>query len=253
MATLPVDEQVRILRNDGLVVVPGLLGAEPCAALRRIAGEQLAAHAGPVEYEADLGYPGAPASHEAEGGRTIRRLLNAWARDEAFRGWAAGAPIRRWMQTYFGEPAMLSLAHHNCVMTKHPRFGSLTGWHRDFRYWAFERDDMVSVWLALGDETDANGALHLIPGSHCADIAAGRFDERKFLRDDLDENRALIDRAIVPTLRAGDAMFFHCNTLHAAGRNRLDAVKFSLVFTYHAASNHPLPGTRSEAKGSVAL
>jgi len=30
-------------------------------------------------------------------------------------------------------------------------------------------------------------------------------------------------------------------------------VKFSAVFTYHAASNRPLPGTRSAAKGSISL
>ena len=155
------------------------------------------------------------------------------------------------MQAYFNEPACLSLAHHNCVMTKHPRYGSLTGWHRDFRYWAFDRPDMVSVWVALGPENNHNGGLHLVPRSHTEVIAPARFDEKIFLRDDLPDNQALIARAVVPELNAGDIMFFHSNTLHAAGRNLSDQVKFSAVFTYHAASNHPVPGTRSAAKGSV--
>lgn len=247
------DEQVATLRKNGLVVVRGLVDADRIAQLRHIAQTQLDQRVAPLELESELGYPGAPVSLEAEGGRTVRRLLDAWSRGDAYRAWAAGTSIRDWMTAYFNEPAMLSLAHHNCVMTKHPRYGSLTGWHRDFRYWSFDRDDMVSVWLALGPENDFNGGLHLVPGSHAEKISADRFDAKKFLRDDLPANQALIDRAIVPELQAGDVMFFHSNTLHAAGQNQSDAIKFSPVFTYHAASNNPTPGTRSAAKGSVPL
>ena len=35
----------------------------------------------PVEYEADVHYPGSPLSKSAPGGQTPRRLLNAYARD----------------------------------------------------------------------------------------------------------------------------------------------------------------------------
>lgn len=247
------DEQVATLRKEGLVVVRGLVDADRIATLRHIAQAQLDQRVAPLELETDLGYPGAPASLEAEGGRTVRRLLDAWSRDAAYRQWAVSRPIRDWMTAYFKEPAMLSLAHHNCVMTKHPRYGSLTGWHRDFRYWAFDRDDMVSVWLALGQENDFNGGLHLVPRSHVEPISIDRFDAKKFLRDDLPDNQSLIARAITPELQAGDVMFFHSNTLHAAGQNRSDAIKFSPVFTYHAASNHPTTGTRSASKPSVPL
>jgi phytanoyl-CoA hydroxylase len=54
-------------------------------------------------------------------------------------------------------------------------------------------------------------------------------------------------------LNAGDVVFFHCNTLHSAGKNLTDQVKFSLVYTYRGASNLPLPGTRSASMEDVAL
>lgn len=247
------DEQVATLRKEGLVVVRNLVSSDQIAQLRHIAQTQLDQRVAPLELEADLGYPGAPVSLEAEGGRTVRRLLDAWSRGDAYREWATSAPIREWMNAYFNEPSMLSLAHHNCVMTKHPHYGSLTGWHRDFRYWSFDRGDMVSVWLALGPENDFNGGLHLVPGSHVEPISGDRFDAKKFLRDDLPANQELIARAIVPELQAGDVMFFHSDTLHAAGQNRSDAIKFSSVFTYHAASNLPTQGTRSAAKKSIPL
>jgi phytanoyl-CoA hydroxylase len=157
------------------------------------------------------------------------------------------------MQTYFGESVLMSRVHHNCVMTKHPRYGSLTNWHRDIRYWSFEREDLVSVWFALGAEGIENGALWFVPGSHRMRFAADRFDAAKFFRTDRADNAEVIRSTESPRLAAGDAVYFHCNTLHSAGRNRSDAVKFSLVYTYHGRSNAPKTGTRSASKAEVEL
>ncbi|MDR5803528.1 MULTISPECIES: phytanoyl-CoA dioxygenase family protein [unclassified Caballeronia] len=246
-------EQVRELRKTGFVVVKGLVPEARCQALREVARRQLAEAATPLEFEADLKYPGAPDSRDAPGGHTVRRLLDAYVRDPLFAEFATSPEIRGWMELYFGETPYLSRAHHNCVMTKHPAYGSLTGWHRDVRYWGFERDDLVSTWLAIGDETVDNGALWFVPGSHKLPFTSDRFDEAKFFRSDLPENAALIRTAVSPALEPGDVVFFHCNTLHSAGKNLSDKVKFSLVYTYHGASNVPLPGTRSAAKPEVPL
>jgi phytanoyl-CoA hydroxylase len=157
------------------------------------------------------------------------------------------------MQHYFGEAVQLSRAHHNCLMTKHPHYGSLTGWHRDSRYWSFTREDLVSVWIALGHERAENGGLWFVPGSHRMEFRSERFDNAKFFRDDLAENQALLRSALSPPLNPGDAVFFHSKLLHSAGQNQSDAVKFSLVFTYHGVSNPPLPGSRSSAQDEVLL
>ena len=246
-------EQVQALREQGFVVVPGLVSPERCAALKARAVQQLREAAQPVEYEADLRYPGAPDSKHAPGGHTVRRLLDAYARDALMREWAGSPEVRGWMELYFGETPHLSRAHHNCMMTKHPAYGSLTGWHRDARYWSFERDDLVSTWLALGPEFVENGALWFVPRSHDMTFTSERFDAEKFFRADLPENEAIIATAVSPKLETGDVVFFHCNTLHSAGRNQTNEVKFSLVFTYHGASNVPLPGTRSASKPEVIL
>ncbi|GAB2906415.1 phytanoyl-CoA dioxygenase family protein [Paraburkholderia jirisanensis] len=253
MSVQPKKEQVQVLREQGFVVVPGLLSPQRCAELKSVALEQLALAAAPVEFEADLRYPGAPESKHAPGGHTVRRLLDAYGRHPRYRESATAAEIRGWMELYFGEEPRLSRTHHNCMMTKHPAYGSLTGWHRDARYWSFERDDLVSVWFALGNETVDNGALWFVPGSHTATLMSERFDDAKFFRSDLPENQALIQTAVSPELHTGDVVFFHCNTLHSAGKNVTNDVKFSLVFTYHGASNVPLPGTRSASQPDVAF
>jgi phytanoyl-CoA hydroxylase len=249
----PHETQIATLRRDGFVVVPQFLPGDALEALKSLALSQLAARVPPLELEADLKYPGAPPSQQAAGGRTVRRLLDAYGRDPLFARWGVAAGIGDWMRAYFAEDVMMSRAHHNCLMTKHPRYGSMTGWHRDIRYWSFEREDLVSVWMALGEERSDNGGLWFVPRSHAMRFGEGQFDEAKFFRLDLPENAEIVRPAVSPRLAPGDAVFFHCNVLHSAGQNRSDAVKLSLVYTYHGLSNAPKAGTRSASKEEVRL
>ena len=138
-------------------------------------------------------------------------------------------------------------------MTKHPGFSSQTAWHQDIRYWSFDRPELVSSWLALGEETATNGALAIIPGSHRLALDRGRLDRDLFLRPELPANAALIREARHIELAPGDVLFFHCRAFHAAGRNQSDAIKLSCVFTYHDADNLPIPGTRSDQYPSIDL
>ena len=241
------------LREEGYVVVPEFIQSDELVRLNLAARQQLAARSPPLELEADLQYPGAPQSRSVTGGDTVRRLLDAYARETDFAHLATSERVSRWMESYFGERAVMSRAHHNCLMTKHPLYGSLTGWHRDVRYWSFEREDLVSVWFALGEESVDNGALWFVPGSNVMLFGAGRYESAKFFRADLAENAALIATATSPRLEPGDAVMFHCNTLHSAGQNLSDAVKYSLVFTYHGLSNAPTPGTRSTSLPEIEL
>jgi phytanoyl-CoA hydroxylase len=245
--------QIDQLRDQGYVVVPRFVPPGELAKLDEAARAQLTAGAEPLEFEADLRYPGAPPSRTAAGGETVRRLLDAYGRDPVFARWASAPALRDWMKAYFGESVLMSRAHHNCLMTKHPLYGSLTNWHRDIRYWSFEREDLVSVWLALGEEQIDNGALWFVPDSHRMVLDADRFDEAKFLRTDRADNAEVLRAADSPRLAPGDAVFFHCNTLHSAGKNRSNAVKFSLVYTYRGRSNAPKAGTRSSSKPEVEL
>ena len=130
-------------------------------------------------------------------------------------------------------------------MTKFPGYGSETGWHQDIRYWSFDRPELVTTWLALGEESSENGSLTVIPGSHRMDFDRGQFDAALFFRSDVERNVSLMESAQSIELNAGDVIFFHSRLLHSAGQNCTDSVKLSLVFTYHAYSNRPIQGTRS--------
>ncbi len=238
-------EEIARFNNEGYLIVRRLAPRELCARMTALAEEALAREIAPLEYEADLHYPGAPPSRDVPGGRTVRRLLRMYARHAMFRDWAAQPEIMARLMQLLGPELVLSQAHHNSLMTKQPRYSSDTLWHQDIRYWSFEKPDLISVWLALGAERADNGALKFLPGSHKMEFAPERFDAAAFFRTDLPENQALIATERLAELDAGDVLFFHCRTLHAAGRNQTGHPKFSLVYTYHGADNHPLPGTRA--------
>ncbi|MEO8627091.1 MAG: phytanoyl-CoA dioxygenase family protein [Betaproteobacteria bacterium] len=207
----------------------------------------------PIEYEADLRYPGAPLSRDQPGGSTTRRLLNAYARAPAFAQWAQSPAVTQPLHQLLGPDVQLSQVHHNCLMTKQPSYSSITGWHQDIRFWAFERPDLISVWLALGREFPDNGCLSFLPGTHAMAIDRERLDDGLFLREDVPENSALVATVVTPTLEPGDVVFFHARTFHSAGRNMTDDVKLSLVFTYHAGDNNPIGHTRSASLPSISV
>ncbi len=249
---LTLEEQETFCRN-GFVVVHGLAPEGTCAGLQEAIDRELGEPGGPIEYEADLGYPGAPSHRTDSGGETIRRLQQAIDRHPLFAAWATHRDLVGCLSGLLGPDLVLPLAHHNCVMTKQPRYSSRTGWHQDFRYWSFARPELVSGWLALGPETPENGALELIPGSHEITFDSERFDQRQFFREDLAANQDLISTRQPVTLQRGDVLLFHCLALHSAATNQTDTTKYSVVFTYRSADNPPSPGTRSASLPEIPL
>ena len=246
------EERDRFAR-DGVLRLRGWSSPAQVAAALEAARAQLDARSEPLELEADVGYPGAPRSRADSGGQTVRRLLRATTRGEAFRALAASAAMGALMRELVGPQPLLVQTHHNCVMTKMPGYSSATHWHQDVRYWSYQRPELVSAWFALSAETPENGCLSFLPGTHRALFTRDRLDARLFLRQDQEDNLALIAGAFTPSLEPGDLVLFHCRTFHAAGRNATTVTKFSPVFTYRDASNAPLPGTRSASTDDIAL
>jgi len=232
-------------QRDGYVIARQFLSDSLRREMLHIIGDHLERGIGPVEYEADLHYPGAPPSQKATGGKTIRRLKQAHSRGMIFTECVTQPRLLGRLRQLLGPQIVMPLAHHNCVMTKQPTFSSDTRWHQDVRYWSFMRPELISVWFAMGREFPDNGCLRLIPGSHRIDVGRDRLDDDLFFRPDLPQNQELIEQQITAELEPGDALFFHARVLHAADRNRTDRTKFSTVFTFRPQDNPPRPGSRS--------
>jgi len=241
------DEQIAEFETNGFLLLKKFAEPELCDAIYEKAKEHLHKHIEPIEseeeYQSDiLGEAASPSSS------TIRRLRQVYDREDVFRGWMTNNKIRPILEQLLGEHPYLLLAHHNSIMTKLPHKSSVTTWHQDIRYWHYENDELLSVWLSLGDEFLENGLLEFIPGSHKMHLDAKLFDERSSFREDLEKNKAIISKRVHYNLEKGDIVLFHAKTLHYAHQNETDRAKISFVYSLRSASNHPLKNTRSDFK-----
>jgi len=111
----------------------------------------------------------------------------------------------------------------------------------------------VTAWLALTNEHEENGCLWVIPNSHKWLIDSYQLDKHQFLRTDFDRNIDLIKNAVPIVLNKGDLLLTHSNLFQAAGRNTTGRTMYSLAFTYRAADNPPIKGSRSASIAEIAF
>ncbi len=237
-------EQLLQFQQDGLVLLRALVGPSQCSLILDAAREEMKTMNGPIETEGE---------YNETDNRTLRRLRQVYDRRAEFREWMRDASIRPMLKQVLGETPVLTLAHHNSIMTKMPSESSETCWHQDNRYWDFENDNLVSVWLALDEESSENGVLSFIPGSHRLEFSEDRFDEKSCFLKEPGENAKLIAKSVQFDLHPGDVVLFHCKTLHHAYANRTDKPKISFVYTVRGSENKPLSNTRSSAFDELIL
>ena len=239
-ATITLDEYNFFQRN-GYLVKKQFIQSHKVEKLQNKVIEHLEKRIMPFELEQEVHYPGSPKTKNEIGGDTIRRLLFAHMRDDLFKKWQLNKNATAIIKGLFhSKELFLVQSHHNCIMTKQPRYSSVTNWHKDTRYWNFDNQQLINTWLPLGNETLENGCLLVIPGSHLWDTPQECLDERLFLRKDLIENLPWLDKAIPVELHKGDLLIFHANLFHAAGRNNTETSKNAIVSTYHCEKNHEI-------------
>jgi phytanoyl-CoA hydroxylase len=232
-------EQLEQFNKNGFLILPNFAEDFVCDEILKIAKIELEKRDEPIETEGE---------YNINQNSTIRRLRQVYDRNIVFQDWMKNEKIRPILKQVLGEAPVLTLAHHNSIMTKMPNESTESGWHQDRRYWHFENGNLVSVWLALHDETKENGVLEFIPNSHKMKFSKEQFDDKIFFRKDLEENKELIKTKVSFNLKKGDVVLFHAETLHKADKNSTDKPKIAFVYTVRAKSNHPIKDTRSDFK-----
>ena len=163
------------------------------------------------------------------------------------------AEMRPMLEQVLHDTPVLTLAHHNSIMTKMPSKSTESRWHQDRRYWSFENDNLVSVWLALVEENMENGVLEFVPGSHKLTFRPEQFDAETSFMTGIPENDAVLADRVHYDLHPGDVVIFHCRTLHHAFHNSTDKPKISFVYTVKGQGNQAKPGTRSSRFPEIVL
>lgn len=132
---------------------------------------------------------------------------------------------------------------HAKMMLKQPQVGGAWEWHQDFGYWYLNgvlAPDLISCMVAVDRAHRANGCLQILKGSH----RLGRLDHGR-VGEQAGIPQAQVDEALRRFEKVhfeadpGDAVFFHCNTLHASAANTSPDPRWSLIMCYNARTNSP--------------
>lgn len=96
------------------------------------------------------------------------------------------------------------------------------GWHQDNGYGQLDPANALTTLTALDDTDEENGCLWILPKSHLRgqiDVSAIMTPEAKAAGVNLDLDVPDAADAIPVEMKAGDAVIFHCHTLHRSEGN----------------------------------
>ena len=133
--------------------------------------------------------------------------------------------------------------YHSKINVKRPGTGGTWIWHQDYGYWYHNGclyPDMATVAIPLTPMNAANGCLQVLAGSHLL----GRIEHRRIGEQsgaDPERMEAILSHFERVSFEAepGDAMFFHCNTLHTSEPNDSDTPRNLLLVAYNTRHNNP--------------
>jgi len=246
-------EQKLQFDKDGFLILRDFANQTKCEAILEIAKVHLKYKIEPIETE--LGYDGKSkefrtditdySSKVENSGETVRRLRQVYSRDILFKEWMEDSKIRPILEEILNDRVVITTAHHNSIMTKMPHTSTQTRWHQDRRYWRYNDDNLVSIWLALDDENSQNGVLEFIPASHKMNFTDDQFDEKEYFKEDIEKNISIVNTKVSTTLQRGDIVIFHSLLLHRANKNSTDKPKIAFVYTVKGEKTKAIKGTRS--------
>jgi hypothetical protein len=214
-------------RTDGFVIARGLYTAAEMDLLRRAAKTDRALQEHAIERD------------DGEGGQSKLALWNHPG-DDIYGMFARGRRLVDSMEGLLGDEVY---HYHSKMNMKEPHHGGAWAWHQDYGYWYQNGclfPFMASVMIAVDPATRENGCLQVIRGSH----QMGRVDHA-LTGEQAGADRERVDEAlkrlelVYVEMDPGDAVFFHCNTLHRSDQNRSDKPRWVLICCYNAARNDP--------------
>ena len=145
------------------------------------------------------------------------------------------------VELLLGEPCY---HWHSKLTVKPPGCQARIGWHQDYTSWYDDGvmfPQMLTVGVAIESATRANGCLQLVPGSH----RMGRFSYEEGFDFRVEKAKEILG-TVHCEMDIGDAVFFHCNTLHGSAPNETDTSRLMLFASYNAAANAPLADAQGD-------
>lgn len=224
---LPAAE-VRRFRERGYVAGIPLLSARDVDLLRerleRLRRDLRALE--PRLYEVEAGHLERP-------GEVVQHFLGAWLVDSAFRALLFHPGVTRRLLPLLGTSALRFW--HDQVFSKPPGHPGKVPWHQDYSYWTRTAPAChITMFIALDDMDERNGALHVAPGSHRFGLKPRvAFDgDMDAILESLDPRERAAFRPVPVPLAAGWCSIHHSHTIHGSFCNSSDRPRRAVVLNY---------------------
>ena len=252
MRTTLSQHQIEQLTENGYVVARGVIDAGRLSALT---GELDAWTTESRQHQTNYGETmDGKARFDLEAGHTaeapkLRRVANPADISEAYQRVLWDGPVVDLVSALLGPDVKF---HHCKINIKAPGMETRVDYHQDHPYDPHTNSSMVAVLLMLGDMSEANGCLRVVPGSHRTRYS--HYKDGKFTGATAEELFEEFDRTSVPiTGKAGDVCVISTWTVHGGGPNRSDRPRRLLICDYNAADAFPLspPAVPSPHTGRI--
>jgi non-heme Fe2+,alpha-ketoglutarate-dependent halogenase len=140
-------------------------------------------------------------------------------------------------------PNIVSIMTH--YFSKEPGDEQQVVWHQDASYWPLTPSKVVTVWLAIDDAEEANGAMQFVPGSHRhgqIPFEHSAAEEKNVLGQSVRDPEAFGGAPVSVCLKAGQISIHTDLLLHGSAPNRSSRRRCGLTLRYMP------PEVRAQAK-----
>jgi ectoine hydroxylase-related dioxygenase (phytanoyl-CoA dioxygenase family) len=221
------EQQLTDYHRDGYVIVPQLFDEEETDLLARAAREDRELDQRSIDRA------------DGEGG-SVRLSLWNHPNDSIYGMVARCERVVGSMEKVLGGEVY---HYHSKMILKDARVGGAWAWHQDYGYWYNNGvlfPLLSSVAIAVDPATRENGCMQVLKASHhMGRVKHGAVGEQTGADPERVEQASKRLELVYCEMEPGDALFFHCNTLHRSDRNKSENSRWSLICCYNAARNDP--------------
>ena len=231
--------QLAQFERDGFLIFPDLFAPSEVAVLRQEVGRLSQLNTPEIARELTGGVKSIFRVHEDDGP----------TRSAPFRALVRAPRVLRPVQQVLGTNE--TYVYHTKINAKPAIEGTIWMWHQDYNAWSKDgcpTPAMATFNVMLNDTSEFSGGLYIIPGSHKRGLLDSVLDTSTGYKLWTIPKEKMIEvlkdsPAPVPvTGRAGTAVLFHCEVLHASGHNLSAEGRWHIYVSCNAVANKPALG-----------
>jgi non-heme Fe2+,alpha-ketoglutarate-dependent halogenase len=138
-------------------------------------------------------------------------------------------PLLRGVRDLIGDDVVAWATHYFCKL---PGDGKAVSFHQDASYWGLTPAKTVTVWLALDDTDDENGAMQFLPGSHKVGHIPWKESSEESVLNQQIEDISVFEKPFSNNLKAGEFSLHSSLLVHGSPKNQSSRRRCGLTIRY---------------------